>query len=135
MRFPGPHAIRLIRSSSADALQRAKQLFAEWLTAKRRAPSTPRLLDAFMRIVAELVYDSRPQVALGLVDGDRERAWFLCRPGASLIIALGVLCATPALLLAEVPAGGEFQVNTYTTSAQRLPAVAWFLTPCRRRSI
>ena len=48
----------------ADLLRRATRLFT-----KRRVPSQPDWLDPLKRIVANLVYDSRPQLALAGVRG------------------------------------------------------------------
>src|SRR5262245_64951019 len=41
-----------------------------------------------------------------------------------LLAAVALLSAWPGLAAAQVPAGAEFQVNTYTTGAQAGPGVA-----------
>src|SRR6185369_17045048 len=43
---------------------------------------------------------------------------------AIVLLAASHLAWLPAALAQHVPVGPEFQVNTYTTSAQELPAVA-----------
>lgn len=63
------HAVEALRSDDsvaapADVLMRAKQRFAE-----RRVPSQPGWLDSLAQMVADLVYDSRPQLAAAGVRG------------------------------------------------------------------
>ena len=52
------------QAPSEDVLAQAKALFAN-----RRIASAPGLLETAARVIAELVYDSRPQVALAGVRG------------------------------------------------------------------
>lgn len=63
------HVVETLRSDDsvaapADVLLRAKQLFTE-----RRVPSQPGWLDSLAQMVADLVYDSRPQLAAAGVRG------------------------------------------------------------------
>ena len=48
----------------ADVLAQVKALFAD-----RRVATAPGLIETAARVIAELVYDSRPQVALAGVRG------------------------------------------------------------------
>lgn len=52
------------QAAPADVLARVKALFAD-----RRMATSPGLLETAVRMIAELVYDSRPQVALAGVRG------------------------------------------------------------------
>ena len=52
------------RAAPADVMARAKALFAD-----RRVAATPSLLETAVRVIGELVHDSRPQAALVGVRG------------------------------------------------------------------